>query len=291
MAKSRARHGWTATHAAMALLLMAAGLLAMRQPWVDIVRIARIDEESSHIFLVPVVVAWLIWVRRGRFRLCQPRGMWIGPILVVLGWIISTWGFRNAVQSFWHGGAVVVVVGCLLTVVGTDVLLRFFPAFAVLIFLVPIPGMIRQQIAIPLQTATAQVTQVLFELLGIPVERSGNLLSINNIDVTIAEACNGMRMVFALVLVSYAFAFGEPLRNYARLLILAASPISAVACNVIRMLPTLWLYGYGSRHIADKFHDASGWIMLMVAFLLLMSIIRILRWAMIPVAHYTLASD
>jgi exosortase/archaeosortase family protein len=92
------------------------------------------------------------------------------------------------------------------------------------------------------------------------------------------------------VLVSYGFAFGEPLRNYARGMIVAASPLSAILCNVIRMVPTLWLYGYGSRPLADAFHNVSGWVMLAVAFMMLMGIIRVLRWAYLPVAHYTLAS-
>jgi exosortase len=311
MPKLFARRGWTTAHLLLTGALVVLGTLATLSAWADILHIARTDEESSHIFLVPLIAAWLIWVRRGRLRLCQPRGMWVGPILVAVGWGISTLGFYHAIQSFWHGGAVLVVIGCLLAGTGTDVLFRFFPAFIVLIFLVPVPGMIRQQIAIPLQTATAQVTQILFDLMAIPVERSGNLLSINGQDVAIAEACNGMRMVFALVLVCFAFAFGEPLRQYVRVLILAASPLSAILCNVIRMLPTLWLYGYGSKvvqfvglrprpgqtvaelgkSLADGFHDISGWIMLGIAFLLLMGIIRLLQWALIPITHYNLASD
>lgn len=291
MPKHAARHGWTPVHATLAVLVVSLGVLCTLGPWADIFHIARIDEEATHVFLVPVVAAWLVWVRRGRFRLCQPRGTWIGPLLVAAGWGMSAWGFYSAIQSFYHGGAVLAVVGCLLSVVGRDVLLRFLPAFLVLVFMVPVPGRIRQAIAIPMQTATAQVTQSLFDLMGVPVERSGNLLSINGEAVTIAEACNGMRMVFALVLVSYAFAFGEPLRNYVRLVILAASPLSAILCNVVRMLPTLWLYGYGSRAVADMFHTVSGWVMLGIAFLLLMGIIRLLRWALLPVAQYTLAVD
>lgn len=286
-----ARHGWTLAHAVLAVVLVVLGVLATLAPWSDILHIARIDEEASHIFLVPLVVAWLVWVRRGRFRLCQPRRTWIGPPLVLVGWAISTFGFHHATQSLWHGGAVLVAVGCLLSVVGRDVLTRFLPAFLVLVFLVPVPGRIRQAVAIPMQTATAAVTQSLFDLVGAPVERSGNLLNINGQDVFIAEACNGMRMVFALVLVSYAFAYGEPLRNYVRLLILAACPLSAIFCNVIRMLPTLYLYGYQSKQVADAFHAISGWVMLAIAFLLLMGIVRLLKWALIPVATYTLAAD
>ena len=58
-----------------------------------------------------------------------------------------------------------------------------------------------------------------------PVERSGSKLSINGVDVNIIEACNGLRMVFPLILVSYAFSFGLPLRNSRPFLVLLASPL------------------------------------------------------------------
>jgi exosortase/archaeosortase family protein len=74
------------------------------------------------------------------------------------------------------------------------------------------------------------------------------------------------------------------------MLILVASPLSAIMCNVARLTPTLWLYGYSTKEMGERFHDVAGWVMLAVAFMLLMGIIRVLRWAMIPVTQYTLAS-
>lgn len=284
-----ANFGWTRWHALGAVALGAAGVAATWGAWKDIYDIASNDAESSHIFLVPLVAAWMFWVRRARLRFCPPTGTVIGPLLVALGWLASSYGFNAQVQALYHAGAVTVVLGCVLSVLGKNVLFRFLPAFAVLAFLVPVPGRLRLALAGPLQTSAAAATQAIFETLGIPVERSGNLLSINGIDVAVAEACNGMRMVFALVLVSYAFAFSMPLRNWVRLLVLLASPLSALLCNVIRLIPTVWLYGHASKETADAFHDAAGWIMLPIAFVLLLLVIRTLRWALIPVARFNLA--
>jgi exosortase len=281
--------GWTPWHAVAAVLMGIAGFLATRQAWADIYFIALKDEEASHIFLVPIVAVWMVWVRRVRLRYCAPRGQLIGPPIVAAGWLLSYVGYNNGMQSVWHAGAIAVVLGCVLSVLGKHVLFRFLPAFVVLLFLIPVPGQIRQAIAVPLQDATAASAQAIFETMGIPVERSGNLLSINGTPVTVAEACNGMRMVFALVLVSFAFAYSLPLRNRVRVLVLVASPLAAIVCNVIRLIPTVWLYGYASHPLAEKFHDVSGWVMLPVAFLLLLGVIRVLRWALIPVARFNLA--
>lgn len=284
------RNGWSIWHALGVLLFVPLGVWVCFDAWVDMYRIAVKDEESTHIFLVPVVAAWLVFVRRGRLRLCVPRAAWLGAVFIAAGWLMHSMGDLRNIQASFHGGAVLVAVGCLVTIVGADVFLRFLPAFLVLVFLVPVPGAIRQAIAIPLQTATALVTEHLLELADLPVGRSGNVLSINGVEVAIAEACNGLRMVFALVLVSFAFAFGTPLRTYVRVLIILASPASAVACNVVRLLPTVWLYGYYPS-MADTFHDLSGWVMLPLAFFILLGVIRLLRWALVPVTHYALAYD
>lgn len=285
------RNHWSLWHLIVGALLVAAGALVTAPAWADIVQIALHDEEASHVLLVPMVAVWLFWVRRRRLRSATPRGTWTGPMLVLLGWFFSWLGFYNAVQAAWHLGAILVLVGCVLSVAGTDILVRFLPVFILLLFLIPVPGLIRQQLSIPLQTATAASTQYVLEFLGTPVERYGNLLRINGVNVAIAEACNGMRMVFTLVLVSYGFAFGTPLRPYVRLIILAGAPLTAIAANVVRLIPTVWIYGHASDNFAQHFHDVSGWVMVPVAFFALLSIIRVLRWALLPVSPFTLAYE
>jgi exosortase len=270
-------------------LLTLLAMFATRDAWADIWMIASADEESSHIFLVPVVAVWMAWLRRARLRHIAPRPSPLGPVVVLAGWVSMLVGYNFAMQTLWHGGALVTALGAFISVAGHSFVLRLLPAFVVLGFLVPVPGFIRQAIALPLQTATAAATQTVFDVAGVPVDRMGNLLVVNGVEVAVAEACNGMRMVFALALVAYAFAFSMPLRNWVRLLILVASPIVAIVCNVFRLAPTVWLYGYTERSTADVFHDLSGWLMLPVAFFLLLGIIRALSWALIPVNRFNMA--
>ncbi|HZK80210.1 MAG TPA: exosortase/archaeosortase family protein [Humisphaera sp.] len=307
---------WTLWHAGAAAVMAFIGVLATWGQWTDIYDCARSDEEYSHIFLVPIVVACMVWVRRHRFRYCKPSGTALGFVIVAAGWAVTMIGyygipkplmvlcpnflinfmaaigidFGSPLQSLWHGGAVLVVIGCATAILGKHMIFRFLPAVAVLIFLIPVPGLIRQKIAMPLEMWTAHISQLAFGLIGVAVERRGNLLSLNHHPVNIAEACNGLRMVFALVLIGYAFSFGLPLRNSVRFIILAASPLATIFCNVVRILPTIWIYGYYEPRIGEIFHNYSGWLMLPISFLMLLGLIKVLRWAMIPVMRYTLAS-
>jgi exosortase len=281
----------TRWHLLGAIVMGALGVWITFDAWHEIYLYARRDEEASHIFIVLPVALWLVWVRRMRFRHVRPSGRIIGPFLALLGWVVTSYGFNNRVMYFYHFGALLVVLGCIFSVLGKNVLFRFFPAVAVLMFIMPIPLEIRQRIALPLQAGTARIAQLMLEIMGVTTEVSGNQLSINGVPVTIAEACNGMRMVFPLFLIGYAFGFGLPLKNFVRYSILVMSPLVALACNVLRTLPLIWLYGYGSKSVADAFHESSGWLMLPIAFLLLLAIIKVMKWAMLPVTRYTLASQ
>jgi exosortase len=241
------------------------------------------DAESSHVLLVPLMFVWLVWARRRRCGRCDLRGRWPGAAIVAVGFALWAQGYRYQIQSFWHLGAVMLAAGAVLTVLGSDVLWRFLPAWAALLFLVPVPGRVHLYIAVPLERVVAAMTQSLAEVLGINVGRSGNQLSVNGVDVCIAEACNGLRLVFTLFMACYVFAFVKPLRWWVRLLVIAASPVVAIVCNVIRLVPTVWMFGHTTRERAELFHDSAGWLMLVLAFVVLTGIAHVLAWVGIPV--------
>src|SRR6185295_10905608 len=83
------RRDWSFGKTLLAVALMAGAVLAARDAWADIIHIARRDEEQSHVFLVPVVVAWLLWVRRERLRSYEPSARWVGPALIAVGWAMN----------------------------------------------------------------------------------------------------------------------------------------------------------------------------------------------------------
>ena len=269
---------WSVWHLIVAAILVGAAVFAGWEVWRDIWNYGLHDEEASQILLVPIVVIWIVWVRREQLVTCQPTGRLVGMLMVGIGWMLHTTGNRYQVQSAWHGGAVIMAVGALLTAIGSDVFWKMLPAFGALVFLIPVPATGRHLIAFPLQGITAHATQVCGEIMGMSVERSGNLLSINGNNVAIAEACNGMRMIFTLLLVCYTFAFTTTMPGYVRALVLIGSPVVAVVCNVVRLVPTVYMFGHYQKDTAEAFHNAAGWVMLLVGYGLLMGVVRMIRW-------------
>ena len=276
--------GWTAGRIGCAIALGLAAVVAVRGAWLDILHIAWVDEESSQVWLVLPVMALLLAVRRKSLSQAEPMSSLFGTLLVAVGWAMSWYGYFHAIQSTWHLGAVVLLVGAVWTALGSRLMLRAMPALLVALFFVPVPGRIRAEIAMPMQQATAIAAEVVLVTFGQDVERAGQMLSFNGRPVVrIDEACNGMRMVFALLLVCYAYAMATPLKGYVRLLVIGFSPLLAVGCNIIRVVPTAVVYAYADQGTGDMVHDLSGWAMVFLAYGFLAAIFRTLEWAEVPV--------
>ncbi len=258
------------------IALALATALVLGDAWTSIIHLGWNHEELGYVLLAPMMIGWLLWIRRDLFSLCRARGQWIGLTILIAG-LVSYWYGYNTDPVIWRGGAVLAVVGAVLTALGSDVLIKFAPAIAACVFLIPVSPDGRYRLAVPLQTATAHATQSVCDFIGIDVDRAGSNLSINGVDVAVVEACNGMRMIITLFLVCYVVAFTIPLRPWVRILFLAASPLVAIVCNVVRLVPTVWLFGHASRSTAERFHDFSGWAMSMAAFGILLTFCWILH--------------
>jgi exosortase len=270
--------------AAVAALAVGTSAWICRDAWKDMWDLGWNDEESSHVLLAPLIAAWLIWsyVSRSKGSLVG-NGSWVGTGLVAAGWIVWAYGYRQQVHTLWHLGALIMALGAFTSVAGSGLLRHCLPGVFVLLFLIPVAGERRQQLARPMQLATASISEWTCASMGMDVVRQGSVITVKGVDVAVAEACNGMRMVITLIMVSYLYAFITPLRWYVRALILLLSPFTAILCNVVRLVPTVWVFGHAAHETAERFHTASGWIMLFVGFLLLTGLVKVMRWAMIPV--------
>ena len=146
---------WHRLHVVTLVAFVALALAAAWPAWSDIFGIAAHDEESSHVWLVPIVVGWIAWARRERLRTCRTSGRWVGAMLAIFGTAGYLIGYQRGFQSVWQGGAVLLTMGAIVTSLGSDVFFRIFPAFFGMLFVVPMPSTVRRVVAVPLQDYTA----------------------------------------------------------------------------------------------------------------------------------------
>ena len=264
-------------------VLAAAAISAFWPAWIDIYLQAARRTDNGYIFLVPFVAAYLAWLRRSRIRFVPRRPSLTAVPIVLASVALAWWGEQTDTRVAVHLGAIMALAACAVAMAGLEIVRQFFPAFLALLFLIPVPAEVRKWLAGPLQSLAVGVTQEVLDVLGIATERAGNSIQIAGRSIFVGEACDGMRMVFALALTFFAFVFSVPLRLHARIALLAASPLIAIVCNVVRLVPTALAYAYASGEDAERFHDIAGWLMLPLAIAMLFGLIRFMRWLDLPV--------
>lgn len=275
--------GWRRSHLVWLVALAAAAIALTWRGWADLAWLAINDEESSHLLLVPLVIAYLLRQRWQTVISTPPRFGWIGPAMLGLGIFAWEYGYRYDYRVGDHLGAVLVLAGTVACVTGSRFVLRLWPLFLILLFLIPMPYTVRVAIAVPLQNANAAVAYEVLSVAGVDLIRYGSILEINGQQIGVAEACNGMRSILAVLLVCYAMAFATRIRATARILLLAVTPIIALSANIVRLLLTVLAYGYGSSDFGDTMHDMLGWGTIALSFGFVWGVIVLARWLMIPI--------
>jgi exosortase/archaeosortase family protein len=82
--------------------------------------------------------------------------------------------------------------------------------------------------------------------------------------------------------------FSVPFSMGTRIFLVVSAPFVALACNVIRLVPTSLAYGWFDPTVAEQVHDVGGWLMLPLALLMLMGLVKLLRWLDLPVMNWRL---
>ena len=258
-----------------------------RAPILDIMAIANRSPDNSYVFLVPLLVAYLAWLRRSRYRLADFKPSILGPIFVAGSWILFMTGIEFDVVIFWHMAFLVALLGIMISLFGKKILRDFLPAILVAFAVVPIPGSVRTNVSLPLQSLASEVTAMILGVANVPADRVGNLIEINGVAVAVGEACNGMRLLVPLGLVIYTFVFSLPLNPITRAILIASSVPVALTCNVLRLVPTSLAYGYLPKQ-AELVHDIGGWLMIPIAIAVLLGLLRLVAWLDIPVSRWRL---
>ena len=164
---------------------------------------------------------------------------------------------------------IITIAGIIAFSFGTNMLKALVVPLSYLIMMIPIPAIIWNKIAFPLQLFAARISSETISMIGIPVFREGNILHLANTSLEVVDACSGIRSLTSLLALTGAFAFLSRLSQWKKWVIfLAAVPI-AVATNVARLTITGMLAAWVGPEAAHGFlHDMSGLIIFGTALLL-----------------------
>lgn len=237
-----------------------------------------IDPNYSHGFVVPIISGYVVYKNRDRLAAIAPTPSNAGLIVLLAGALMLAVGHVGAELFLMRFSMLLVMAGLVLFISGRRMLRELTFPIAFLIFMIPLPMVIFNAVAFPLQLFAARVATEVISALGIPVLRDGNIIELAHATLEVAEACSGIRSLVTILTLATIYAYFT-LNSRARQVILVASAVPiAILVNSSRVALTAILahhLGYGA--VEGFYHSFEGWFMFIVSLVLLLGVDLLLR--------------
>jgi len=263
----------------ISLIALGAGMLY--SPMHELLKNAARSEYYSHIILIPFVSGALIYWNRNNLFTDVRYSVKNGSFLICLGILIYLIGFSHKNSLSQNDFTAVLTLGVIIFWMGAFLLsygqksfrLALFPLLF-LFFMVPIPFLILDRVIYFLQLGSAEITYLLFQLLDIPVARSGFVFDLPKVSIEVAKQCSCIRSSLALFITSILAAHFFLETGWKKVIfVLSIIPIT-IFKNGVRIVTLSLLAIYvDERFLTGGFLHRSGGIVFYIPALVLLGAI------------------
>jgi len=253
------------------------------------------DENYSHGLLVPFIIGYILWTEREHLARTpkHPALLWGGAAVVCA--LVTLWlGTAGAELFVQRSSLVLMLAGVVVYFWGFRILRFALVPLLLLLLAIPIPAIIFNKIAFPLQLFASRCAVWAMRQFDIPVLRDGNIIELLPLNssttkkLEVVEACSGIRSLMTLITLAVVFAYFTAPRDKdgsgsnwslsgwgfwrSVIIVVSAIPI-AIITNALRVSGTGILARYYGTQVADGFfHSFSGWVVYVAAFLLVFGV-------------------
>ena len=243
------------------------------------------DDNYSHGFFIVPLAGYFAWERRHRLAQMPLRPSAAGLVIVAGSLFLLVAGILGAELFLSRVSLVGVIAGSILFLHGWPRLRVLLFPLAFMLLMIPLPALIFNKIAFPLQLLASHVGEYGVRAADIPILREGNVLILANATLEVAEACSGIRSLISLFTLGIVFGYFADSRAWVRTVIaLSAVPV-AILANGLRVASAGWAAHYmGQAGVEGLFHEFSGWAVFIVAFLMMLALQRLLLRVVPPPA-------
>lgn len=261
--------------------------LVFVHPLSALVRLSLSDADASHLVLIPFISLWLLFVERGKiFRdVSYDRTL---PGAFVLAAICAALAARFAVAPskadvqlsgyilslvlFWDAGFAFLFGRSVLRAARFPVLFLFL--------MIPWPAFLLDRVIYVLQAGSAWMTDVLFNLMGIPFFREGFVFHLSRVTIEVAKECSGIRSSIAVLVVALLVVHFWLQRLWTKVLFIGTALFVMILKNGIRIATLTVLAMYvDPGFLTGSLHRQGGVVFFIIGLLLLLPVLRLLRHA------------
>ena len=236
------------------------------------------NDNYSHGYFIPILSAYIIYTLKDELKKL-PIHTSIGGLVLLIAGLAQLIVAKAGSEFFLQRTSLIpVLAGIVLFCLGFAFFKKLFLPIIYLIFMIPLPAIIWNKIAFPMQLFGSYLTEKIVVLMGIPIFREGNVLHLTNTTLEVVDACSGLRSLTTLFALSAVFAILSSHTTFQKwILFLAAAPI-AIFANIVRLSATALLASKYGGDVAQGFlHDFSGLVVFAVGIVLLVTVSNIIK--------------
>lgn len=239
--------------AAAFLFCYAPVLLGMVRQWWNI-------SFYSYAFLVPIVSAYLVWIRRDQLLAVKPQPHYmVGTVLVAGGLLALIVGRVGSVQAIEQISLLITLPGIIVALFGLKALKVLLLPIGFLWFMLPIWEIATDPLHFPFQRFSADLGVLMLRLVGIPVYQDGVFIYLPNISLEVAKACSGVNYLIAVLATSIPLSTVVLTDAWKRIvLVLLAMVVSALANSLRVTLIGVLAYYDLSGDLHGPYHTLHG---------------------------------
>jgi exosortase len=274
-------------------------LLAFWGPVKALVTLSLQDDRYSHLILIPWISVGLIFLDRKIIfrerRLAPGIATPLFALAAILYGVVQPWSLSSTRDNqLWLSALAIVLVWTAVFVFlsGTrSVAAALFP-LCFLLLIIPVPAPFLDRCVYGLQKGSAELTHLIFKILGVPVLRRDFIFSLPGVDIEIAKECSGIRSSTALLITGILAAHLFLRSTWKKLgFILFTIPV-AVIKNAVRIVTLSLLGVYVNRGFLDgPLHHHGGSLFALVGLAILFPTLLLLRKSEAALGPTVLGAD
>jgi exosortase len=246
-------------------------IISLYQDWMT-------DENYSHGILILPIALYFLWERRSQLNLAQRKPALFGLIAVTISILILFAGMLGSELFLTRISILGTIAGTILFLYGWNHLKILIFPILFLLLMIPIPQIIFNHITFPLQLLASRFGELVLSTVGIPVLREGNIIQLANTSLEVVEACSGIRSLISLLTLGILYGYFADSRNSVRMIMALATIPIAILANGIRVAITgIAADYYGPAAVQGFLHTFSGWVIFLIAFLMLFALQRLIK--------------
>jgi len=260
------------------LLIVLGALVGMYYPiLVELAGDWKNNDNYSHGFFIPLISGYMVYCMRSELKGISIRSADWGIILLIIG--LSQLYIAKVGSEFFlqRTSLIPVLLGASLFLLGLGITRKLLLPICYLIFMVPLPAIVWNKIAFPLQLFSSAITESVVKILGIPIFREGNVLHLAQTTLEVVDACSGLRSLSTMFALSLALAWFSDFARWKKWILFFMSAPIAVFANTVRLALTAVLATfYGEKAAQGFLHEFSGLFTFAFGLFLLILVNRLL---------------